>query len=89
MVQHFARNGRHHPYEHAAATSCDNSDAAGETAGKLLQNVPSLLDDILIARTETFGELFEPLPPRHEEYIDPAFRIIRTKKRKKKHQIKP
>lgn len=65
------------------------SDVAGETAGKLQQNVPSLLDDILITGTETFGELFEPLPPQHEEYIDPAFRIIRTKKRKKKHQIKP
>lgn len=53
------------------------------------QQLPSLFEELLSAGAETFGELFEPLPPRPEEYIDPAFRLIRKKKRKKKRLIKP
>lgn len=57
-------------------------------SGMQPQQPPSLFEELLSAGAETFGELFEPLPPRYEEYIDPAFRLIRKKKKKKKHQIK-
>lgn len=50
------------------------------------QQPPSLFEELLSAGAETFGELFEPLPPRHEEYIDPAFRLDYKKRKKKKRK---
>lgn len=43
---------------------------------------PSLIGETLLDGLDAFGSLFEPEPPPYE-YIDPEFRLIQRKKRKK------
>lgn len=46
---------------------------------------PSLIGQTLLDGLDVFGTLFEPEYEPHE-YIDPEFRLIHYKKRKKKQQ---
>lgn len=45
----------------------------------------SLIGQTLLDGLDAFGSLFEPEPPPYE-YIDPEFRLIQRKKRKKKQR---
>ncbi|WP_462376947.1 hypothetical protein [Rikenella microfusus] len=48
---------------------------------------PTLIGQTLLEGLDVFGTLFEAEQPPYE-YIDPAFRLIRRKKRKKKRSPK-